>query len=117
LRLLIELLIKKPDSRHPAIHRDDYASGFNLGSVDSALYFRLDTGYDFASQHIAHFSLERLPAEESAGAPLCEYCSPACLRWRCLRAMRAFIRHMRTTESAYTDDFERWLSAAEARRA
>jgi hypothetical protein len=31
--------------------------------------------------------------------------------------MRAFIRHMRTTESAYTDDFERWLSAAEARRA
>jgi hypothetical protein len=85
LRLLIEFLIKKPDSRHPAIHRDDYASGFNLGSVDSALYFRLDTGYGFASQHVAHFSLERLPAEESAGAPLCEYCSPASVRWRCLR--------------------------------
>jgi hypothetical protein len=45
----------------------------------------------FASQHVAHFSLERLPAEESAGvdyvstARLREYCSPACLRWRCLR--------------------------------
>jgi hypothetical protein len=31
LRLLIEFLIKKPDRAHPAIHRDDYASGFNLG--------------------------------------------------------------------------------------
>src|SRR2546430_9799197 len=27
-------------------------------------------------------------------------------------AMRAFIQHMRTTGSAYADDFERWLSAA-----
>jgi hypothetical protein len=117
LRLLIEFLIKKPDSRHPAIHRYDYASGFNLGSVDSALYFRLDTGYDFGSQHVAHFSLERLPAEESAGV---DYVSTARLRAYAgdvFEAMRAFIRHMHTTESAYTDDFERWLSAAEARRA
>ena len=34
-----------------------------------------------------------------------------------ITSMRAFIRHMRTTKSAYADDFERWLSAAEARRA
>jgi hypothetical protein len=33
LRLLIEFLAKQPDSRHPAIHRDDYARGFNLGEV------------------------------------------------------------------------------------
>jgi hypothetical protein len=117
LRLLIEFLIKKPDSRHPAIHRDDYASGFNLGSVDSALYSRLDTGYDFASQHVAHFNLQRLPAEESADV---DYVSTARLRAYAgdvFGAMRAFIRHMRTTGSAFADDFERWLSVAEARRA
>lgn len=117
LRLLIEFLAKKPDSRHPAIHRDDYASGFNLGSVDSVLYGRLITDYGFASQHVAHFSLERLPAEESAGV---DYVGPARLCARAedvFGAMRAFIQHMRTTGSAYADDFERWLSAAGARRA
>jgi hypothetical protein len=31
-------------------------------------------------------------------------------------AMRAFISHMQTTGSAYTDDFEQSLSDAEARR-
>lgn len=117
LRLLIEFLIKKPDSRHPAIHRDDYASGFNLGSVDSALYQRLDTGFDFASQHVAHFSYKRLPAGESAGV---DYVGAASLRDRAedvFAAMRAFIQHMRTTGIACADDFEQWLSAAEARRA
>jgi hypothetical protein len=52
LRLLIEFLIKKPDRAHPAIHRDDYASGFNLGSVDPALYRSLSSDFDFASQHV-----------------------------------------------------------------
>jgi hypothetical protein len=116
LRLLIEFLIKKPDSRHPAIHRDNYASGFQLGSVDSALYRRLDTDYDFASQHVAHFSLGRLPLEESAGV---DYVSAARLRAHAediFGAMKAFARHMRTNGSAYADDFEGWLSAAEARR-
>jgi len=118
LRLLIEFLIKQPDSRHPAIHRDDYANGFNLGSVDSALYSRLNTDYDFASQHVAHFSLERLTAEESADV---DYVSAARLLAHAgdvFAAMRAFIRHMRTPPgSSYANDFERWLSTAEARQA
>jgi hypothetical protein len=67
IKLLIEFLIKKPDRAHPAIHRDDYASGFNLGSVDPALYRSLSSDFDFASQHVAHFSLNRVLTEESAG--------------------------------------------------
>lgn len=45
--------------------------------LDSALYLRLDTSYDLASQHVAHFGLERLPIEESAGV---DYMSIARLR-------------------------------------
>lgn len=47
LRLLIEFLTKKPNLTHPAIHRDDYASGFNLSFVDLAMYRRLKTDFDF----------------------------------------------------------------------
>jgi len=116
LRLLIEFLVKRPDPHHPAIHRDDYAGGFYLGSVDPALYRRLSTDFDFASQHVAHFSFNRVPTAESAGV---DYVDAARLRAHAedvFGAMGAFIRHMRTTQSAYTDDFERWLSDAEARR-
>jgi len=116
LRLLIEFLIKKPNRNHPAIHRDDYASGFYLGSVDLALYHRLSTDFDFASQHVAHFSLNRLPTEESAGV---DYLDAARLRSRAedvFGAMEAFIRHMHANPGPYTDDFERWLSDAKARR-
>ena len=49
LRLLIEFLTKKPNLTHPAIHRDDYASGFNLSFVDLAMYRRLKTDFDFAA--------------------------------------------------------------------
>jgi hypothetical protein len=94
LRLLIEFLIKKPDRAHPAIHRDDYASGFNLGTVDPALYRSLSSDFDFASQHVAHFSLNRVLIEESAGI---EYFDAARLR-TCAEdvfgAMEAFIRYM-----------------------
>lgn len=117
LRLLIEFLIKKPDRNHPAIHRDDYASGFHLGSADPALYRRLSTDFDFASQHVAHFSLDRLPAEESAGV---DYVDAARLRSRAedvFGAMEVFIRYMHANPGACADDFERWLSDARARRA
>ncbi|HUY48400.1 MAG TPA: hypothetical protein VMV92_22170 [Streptosporangiaceae bacterium] len=117
LRLLIEFLIKRSNPGHPAIHRDDYASGFHLGSVDPALYRRLRTDFDFASQQVAHFSLNRVPTEESAGV---DYVDAARLRSRAedvFGAMGAFIRHMRATQSAYADDFERWLSDAKTRRA
>jgi hypothetical protein len=116
LRLLIEFLIKRPDRRHPAIHRDDYASSFNLAAVDSVLYGRMDDGFEFASRHVAHFSLERLRTEDSAGV---NYVSVASLRDRAddvFAAMAAFVRHMRSTESPYADDFGQWLSAAKARR-
>jgi hypothetical protein len=92
LPLLIEFLIKKPNRDHPAIHRDDYASGFSLGSVDPALYRSLSSDFDFASQHVAHFSLNRVPAGESAGV---EYLDAARLRSRTedvFGAMEAFIR-------------------------
>jgi hypothetical protein len=85
--------------------------------VDSALYSRLITDYDFASQHVAHFSLERLPAEQSAGVDYVGAARLCALAEDVFRAMRAFILYMRTTGSAYADDFERGLSAAEARRA
>jgi hypothetical protein len=119
LRLLIEFLIKKPDRAHPAIHRDDYASGFNLGSVDPALYRSLSSEFDFASQHVAHFSLNRLPAEESAGV---EYLDAARLRSRAedvFGAMEAFIRYMYANEEAgaYAGYFERLLSEAKGRLA
>jgi hypothetical protein len=116
LRLLIEFLIKKPNRDHPAIHRDDYASGFHLGSVDQALYRRLSTDFDFASQHVAHFSLNRVPTEESAGV---DHVDAARLRAHAeavFEAMDAFIRHMHTTQSTYADDFERGLSDAKTRR-
>ena len=67
LRLLIEFLTKKPNLTHPAIHRDDYARGFNLSFVDLAMYRRLKTDFDFASQHVAHFSFNRVPTAKSAG--------------------------------------------------
>jgi len=116
LRLVIEFLIKKPNLAHPAIHRDDYAGGFNLDSVDPAMYRRLKTDFDFASQHVAHFSFNRVPTAESMGV---DYVDAASLRAHAedvFGAMGAFIRHMHATQSAYTDDFERWLSDAEARR-
>jgi hypothetical protein len=116
LRLLIEFLIKKPDQRHPAIHRDDYEAGFNLGSVNTALYGRLNAGFDFASQHVAHFSLDRVPAQGSAGI---DYVSAADLRSRAedvFGAMEAFIRHMRTRHVVYAGDFGRLLSEARARQ-
>ncbi len=116
LRLLIEFLIKKPDPHHPAIHRDDYAGGFHLGSVDQGLYRRLSTDFDFASQHVAHFSLNRLPTEESVGV---DYVDAARLRAHAedvFRAMDAFIRHLHATQSTYADDFERGLSDAKTRR-
>jgi hypothetical protein len=116
LRLLIEFLIKRPDRRHPAIHRDDYARGFHLAAVDSVLRSRMDDGFEFASRHVAHFSLERLWAEDSAGV---NYVSAASLRDRAddvFAATAAFVRHMRSTGSPYADDFEQWLSAAQARR-
>lgn len=61
LRLLIDFLIKKQDPKYPAIHRDDYAAGFHLGSEVPALYQRLNADYDFASKHVAHLSRNRLP--------------------------------------------------------
>ena len=116
LRLLIEFLIRKHDRAHPAIHRDDYASGFNLGSVDSALYRSLVSDFDFASQHVAHFSLNRVPAEESAGV---EYWDAARLR-SCAEdvfdAMEAFIRYMYDNDGAHAGYFERLLSEAKGRR-
>jgi hypothetical protein len=117
LRLLIEFLIKKPDRAHPAIHRDDYASGFSLGSVDPALYRSLSSDFDFASQHVAHFSLNRVLTEESAGV---EYFDAARLR-SCAAdvfgAMEAFIRYMHAKPGSYADDFERLLSEAKSRMA
>ena len=115
LRLLIEFLIKKPDRAHPAIHRDDYASGFNLGSVDPALYRSLSSDFDFASQHVAHLSLNRVLTEESAGV---EYLDAARLR-SCAQdvfgAMEAFIRYMYANEGAHAGGFERLLSEAKSR--
>jgi hypothetical protein len=116
MRLLIEFLVRPPDLNHPAIHRDDYAAEFSLAQVDTALYQRLRADYDFASKHVAHLSINRLPDTESAGA---DFVSAARLHAHAedvFSAMRAFTRHMRTTGSAYAGDFEQALSDAEARR-
>jgi hypothetical protein len=116
LRLLIEFLIKQPDIRHPAIHRDDYARGFHLGSVDSDLYQRLDADYGLASQRVVHFNIERVPDEGSPGIEWVDAAPSSRARRRCLDAMRAFVGHMKVNGSAYADDFDRWLSSAEGGR-
>src|SRR5262249_40539844 len=103
------------DRPHPAIHRDDYASGFNLSSVDPALYRSLSSDFEFASQHVAHFSLNRVLTEESAGV---EYFDAARLRSRAedvFGAMEAFIRPMPAGPGAYAGCFERLLSEAKSR--
>ena len=86
--------------------------------MDPALYRRLSTDFDFASQHVAHFSLNGVPAEESAGV---DYVDAARLRSRAedvFGAMEAFIRYVHARKpGSYADDFERWLSDARARRA
>jgi hypothetical protein len=116
MRLLIEFLVNQPDLRYPAIHRDDYAAGFSLAQVDTALYQRLKADYDLASKHVAHLSIYRLPDAESSGV---DFVSASRLQARAddvLNAMRAFMTHMRTTGSAHAGDFEQSLSDAEARR-
>ncbi len=115
-RLLIEFLVKPPDLNHPAIHRDDYAAGFSLAQVDTALYQRLRADYDFASKHVAHLSVNRLPDTQSAGV---DFVSASRLQAHAedvFNAMTAFIGHMQTTGSAYVGDFEQSLAEAEARR-
>jgi len=118
LRLVIEFLVKPPpDPRYPAIHRDDYAAGFRLAQVDTALYQRLVADYDFASKHVAHLSISRLPGAGSGGV---DFVTGARLRAHAedvFRAMNAFSKHMRAIGSAYADDFDRHLSEAEARQA
>lgn len=116
MRLLIEFLVKPPDLNHPGVHRDDYAAGFSLAQVDAALYQRLKADYDFASKHVAHLSINRLPDTESGGVDFVSVSRLQAHAEDVFNAMRAFIRHVRTTGSAYAGDFEQLLSEAEARR-
>jgi hypothetical protein len=116
MRLLIEFLVKPQDLKYPAIHRDDYTASFRLAQVDTGLYQQLLADYDFASKHVAHLSINRLPDVESGGV---DFVSASRLRARAedvFRAMTAFIRHLRATGSAYADDFDQHLSEAAARQ-
>jgi superoxide dismutase len=83
--------------------------------VDPALYRSLSSAFEFASQHVAHFSFNRVLTEESAGV---DYLDAARLRSRAedvFGAMAAFIRYMYANEGAYGGHFEQLLSEAKGR--
>jgi hypothetical protein len=75
LRLLVEFLTHRPDTRDIRCH--DYALGFNLGAINGALQERLHAGWLVASRHAAHLSIERVP---TVGAPIYEPVDDARLR-------------------------------------
>ena len=88
-----------------------------LGSVDPALYRSLSSDFDFASQHVAHFSLNRVLAEESAGIEYFDAARLCSCAEDVFGAMEAFIRYMHAKPGSYADDFERLLSEAKSRMA
>jgi hypothetical protein len=115
LRLLAEFLVKKRDQHHPAIHRDDFAPGFHLASVDSNLYQRLDTAFELASRHVAHFSVDRVPDEKASGVQAVDAASLRRLAGDAFGAVAAYIKHARTTGSPYAEEFARLLTEAQSR--
>jgi hypothetical protein len=108
LRLIIEFLIKPADPR--AIRRHDYTSNFHM---ESALRGRLNDDYEFASRHVAHLNVERVPTDQ---APVVEYVDGARLRDHAtdaFKAMGAFVQHLEGARSVFAGDFGSWLAQAE----
>ena len=112
-RLLIEFFVRRKAQND--IHRDDYTTGFSLQTIDPSLAAKLNGAWELASQHVVHFSDDRVPQE---GSPEVRYMTSADLVARAadiFTTANLFQKYLSSSQSIYTGDFKQLLDEAKSR--